>query len=214
MGKIDKVRQTNVMKLVHNWIHDGLQNDLFIKQTHFTQCPVECGKNEYLQHYMACYAPTMNIQKNKCMHKLTTTWKGLTTATPIARAMKYIITCVISETDTLQHKFRVALTSSFDTMLFKTWKEQQQIGWCQIFKGRISAKWTETQCLYYAFNPDTRVALSFSPSIWASKTMYALIEIALERRTTRNTQLHSISPEEKRKIQREMVTQIAKSKYA
>ena len=32
MTKLDNVQQTNVIKLVHNWIHDGQQKDLFANQ--------------------------------------------------------------------------------------------------------------------------------------------------------------------------------------
>ena len=63
MGKLDKVRQTNVIKLVHNWVNDGHQQDLFAKQTHFTECPAECGQIEHHQHYLSCYAPPMIKQK-------------------------------------------------------------------------------------------------------------------------------------------------------
>ena len=107
--------------MVHNWIYNGQQQDLFAKQTHFTHCPAECGKIEYHQHYMACYAPPMIIQNNNCMIKLIKTWKGFKTAIPIFRALTYIITCVISETEPLQCKYSV-LAPSFDTMVFQAWK--------------------------------------------------------------------------------------------
>ena len=75
-------------------------------------------------------------------------------ATLIARALKYIVTCVSSETEPLQRHLPASPTL-FDTKLFQAWKEQKLIGWQHLFKGRISKKWAEVQGIYYADNPDT-----------------------------------------------------------
>jgi len=53
MSKLDNVRQTNVIKLVHNWINDGQQYDLFSNQQHFSQCPAECDQIETNHHYIS-----------------------------------------------------------------------------------------------------------------------------------------------------------------
>ena len=90
--------------------------------------------------------------------------EGTNTAIPIARALKYIITCVISETEPLQRRLPASPTP-LDAKLFQAWKEQKLIGWQQLFKGRISKKWAETQGIYYAENPDTRHIMSYSPSL-------------------------------------------------
>lgn len=196
--KIDNTRQTNERKMVHNWIHDEQQQDLFAKETQFTQYPVECGKIEYHQHDMACYAPPMIIKK-KCMNKLIKTWKGLNIATLIVRALKYIITCVISVTKPLQHKY-TATASSFDTMVFQAWIEQIAIRQGQIFNGRIRSKCAEAEGHSYASNPEIRDVLRYGSYILASKTIHALVEIALELYVTMNKQLHDITPDEQRKI--------------
>lgn len=83
MNKLDKVRQTNVVKLANNWINDGQQQDLFVKQSQFTQCPEECGQIEHHRHYMSCYTPLMHTENKKCVSKLIKTWGDLRTATPL-----------------------------------------------------------------------------------------------------------------------------------
>ena len=42
MESLDKVRQTNVIKLEHNWIHDGHQKDIFSKIIETITCPAKC----------------------------------------------------------------------------------------------------------------------------------------------------------------------------
>ena len=153
----------------------------------------------------------MLSQNKKCVDKLTQTWKKLKTATPIARALKYIITCVTSETEPLQRRLP-ASPSPLDSTLYQAWTEQRTIGWQQLFKGRISKKWAEAQGIYYADNPDTRQVMSFSPSLWASKTIQILIEMALDLWGTRNKQLHGITPAEERLIQRNRATTIVQKK--
>ena len=68
--------------------------------------------------------------------------------------------------------------------------------------------------MYYAYNPATNESLHFSSSIWAAKIIQALIETALDLWITRNKQLHGITPEEERRIQRDRTINIAKIKYA
>ena len=213
LSKLDNVRQTNVIKLVHNWINDGHQQDLFSNQLHFTECPADCGQIETHQHYISCYAPPMLTQNTKCVISLRKQWAKLRTAIPIARALKYIITCVISETEPLQRRLPASATP-FDIMLFQAWQEQRLIGWQQLFKGRLSKKWALAQGLYYADNPETKHVISFSPSLWASKTVQILIDMALEMWGTRNKQLHGTTPEEERLIQRRRAITIVKTKYA
>lgn len=124
IGKLDKLQQTNVIKLVHKWIHDGQQHDLFAKQTHFTECQAECGQFEYNQHYILCYVQSMVPQKSKYMNKLIRTSNGFKTATLINRALKYITMCVISKTEPIQRKFPVSTSASlFDTLVFQAWIE-------------------------------------------------------------------------------------------
>ena len=67
MKSIPNTKQTNVIKMVHNWIHDGYQKDLFATEGEAHICPAECGRREAHQHYISCYAPPMTTVNVKCM---------------------------------------------------------------------------------------------------------------------------------------------------
>ena len=115
---LSKVKHTNVVKLVHNWVNDGHQKGLFLESTEPTACPAECGRTENHQHYLACFAPPMLAQKKICKQKFDKLWTTTRTATPIARALRYLITCVINETDPLP-RHQSPSPSPFDKALFK-----------------------------------------------------------------------------------------------
>ena len=53
-------------------------------------------------------------------------WGDLRTAIHIARALKYIVTCVISETEPLQRRLPASATP-FDIKLYQAWQEQKLI---------------------------------------------------------------------------------------
>ena len=139
MGTICAVRQTNMIKMVHNWINNGEQQGIFSQGAELIRYPAECGKVEYHQHYLSCYSPLMLVQKNKYIRQMYKTFKATKTAISIARALKYIIRSVMSETESFQRHFSNSSSIS-DIKLYQIWQKQKIIGWIQIFKGRISVK--------------------------------------------------------------------------
>ena len=76
LGSISAVSQTNAIKMIHNWIHDGYQKDLFAKEGDVHLCPAECGRQEAHQHYISCYVPQMTHAKDKYLRDLNKTWKN------------------------------------------------------------------------------------------------------------------------------------------
>ena len=99
----------------------------------------------------------MLSQNKKCVDRLTQTWQKVKIATPIAQALKCIVTGVISKTEPLQRRLP-ASPSPLDSALYQTWTEQGTIGWQNRFRERISKKWAEAQGIYYAVNSHTRPA--------------------------------------------------------
>ena len=99
MHSINNTRKTNVIKMTHDWIHDGHQKTLFSKEGEMHLCPAECGLMESHQHYVACFAPPMIHQKAKCLRNLQKIFKQTRTATPVSRALTYILKCVMHETE-------------------------------------------------------------------------------------------------------------------
>ena len=45
------VRQTNVVKMLHDWVNEGQQQDLFLNDKEVTQYPAECGRVDHHKHY-------------------------------------------------------------------------------------------------------------------------------------------------------------------
>ena len=105
MNSINSIRQTNVIKMTHDWIHDGHQKTLFSKEGEMHLCPAECGLMESHQHYVACFAPPMIYQKAKCIRNGQKIFKQTRTATPVSRALTYILKCVMHETEPFPRRF-------------------------------------------------------------------------------------------------------------
>ena len=125
--------------------------------------------------------------------------KKTRTATPIRRALRYIITCVMHETEPLPRHFS---DSPIHVMIYKTWKEQECIGWGHSCRGRTSSKWAQAQEIYYQDHPDTRDANFYSYRLWAKRIIGQLIEISLQLWVARNKELHGTTPEDQRQLQR------------
>ena len=210
LGSLPATAQTNVIKLTHNWVHDGYQKDLFAQDGDRHPCPAECGRLEAHQHYLSCYAPPMTTAKAKCMQDMKKIWKKTRTATPIRRALQYILSCVMHETEPLPRRFS---STPINIMIFKAWQEQKRIGWGQLFRGRLSSKWRHAQELYYQDNPDTRGAKFYSGKQWAKLVVGKLIGISLHLWDTRNKVLHGTTVQEQNQIQRIRVIQVVTQKH-
>ena len=59
MKSIPSERQTNVIKMAHNWICDGYQKDLSAKEGEVHLCSADCRRMEAHQHYISYFALTM-----------------------------------------------------------------------------------------------------------------------------------------------------------
>ena len=70
MQTLPDIRLTHVIKMTHDWIHDGQQKALFSTEGEVHLCTEECGIVEVHQHYIVCFALTMLYQKSKCMRDL------------------------------------------------------------------------------------------------------------------------------------------------
>ena len=117
--------------MVHSWIHDGYQKDLFATDGEVHMCPAGCGRQEEHQHYISFYAPPMTAVKAKCMQNLKKVWKKTRTATPIRRALQYILTCDMHETEPLPRRFSFP---PMKVMIYKAWQEQKSIGWANVLE--------------------------------------------------------------------------------
>ena len=163
------------------------------------------------QHYISCYAPPMYICKAKCTRALKKVWIRTRTVTPIHRTLRYIITRVMNETELFP---RSCSDSPMQELILQAWQEQRRIGWGQLFRGRLSAKWGHAQEMYYHDNPDTRGAVYYSGNLWAAQTIGQLIEMSLMLWDTRNKLLHGATLADQTKIHRERAIKIVAKKFA
>ena len=83
MNTLPGTRQTNVIKITHDWIHDGHQNTLFSTKGEAHLCSAECGIAEAHQYYIACFAPPMMHQKSTCMRDLQKVFKKIEQLPPL-----------------------------------------------------------------------------------------------------------------------------------
>ena len=64
-------------------------------------------------------------------------------------------------------------------IIARAWEEQEEIGWEQLVKGRISKKWGMAQNIYYQSHPDLRNQKRYSQKSWEKRTIKSLVEISL-----------------------------------
>ena len=139
INKSRAVYQTNIIKMVHDWVNDGHQKKLFQNPEDPSEhkCPTGCGQIETHQHYLSCFAPPMIKEKNKSIDDFKKVLKLTKTTLPITRTLLYGIQCVLGET-LPSTRYYPSSTSLFDHTVYTAWQHQPSIGWAQIFKGRIS----------------------------------------------------------------------------
>ena len=107
----------------------------------------------------------------------------------------------------------VSPPSPFDKALFKAWRGQKNIGWQQLFWGRISAQWAVAQGIYYASHPDLRDQSQYSSERWSLQVIQIFVESALALWDARNKELHGKSLEEQQHIQKGRVIAAVMQKY-
>ena len=114
------------------------------------------------------------------------------------------------ETEPLPRRFS---SSPMNVLIYKAWQEQKSLGWSQIFRGRLSAKWGQAQNLYYQDNPATQGATYYSTQLWAKQVIGQLIETSLDLWVARNKVLHGTTLVEQQQIQRIRTIQVVTKKY-
>ena len=189
------VRQTNIIKMAHNWIHYGHQKDLFSQEIESAPCPTDCGLVNRHQYYLSCYPPPILAHKKKCLTSFNTLWKDTRTVTYIARIFKYVINCAIHEKEPFPQHLP-ATPSPFEVSLHKTWHERKTTGWRQIFRGRTSSQWALTQGMYCTDHPDLKDTNNYRSSQWSGKVLYIFVESSLDLWAARNKVLYRTTVEE------------------
>ena len=194
----------------HNWVHDGHQKDLYKTDGEGHLCSADCGKPETHQYYIVCGAPAMIYKMKKCMRDLEKIWKQTKTASPIASALRHILTCTMNESTPL---YKSLHPSPIQDLVNQAWMEQQEICWGQLLKGRLSSKWGKAQDIYYRDNPDTKNCKYYNATLLAAKVVGKFIEMSLDLWDARNKILHGYTLGEQNRLKRVRAIQQVTLKY-
>ena len=95
--------------------------------------------------------------------------------------------------------------SELDKRVQMAWKEQREIGWDQILKGRLSRHWGEAQGMFYNNSPKTRGNLGFSGKLWAAATVTSLLDFSLNLWNDRCDTLHGIDEVDAKRLAKDKV---------
>ena len=127
-------QETNVIKLVHSWQNDGHQKSLHSEGEETAACPA-CGLYEDHFHFVRCKDSRMRQRFQELKDDFQKTHGGIHTALPIFQSFKSIIRALQTGTIPTRPTF---LNDKLGKLTERAWKEQDKIGWSQIFLGRIT----------------------------------------------------------------------------
>ena len=152
LRKLSVHKRINVTKYIFNWQHTGRQKQLFensqaLQENHEArdvgQCPMGCGQHEDSQHYLKC-TKLHGAQATDRSFGHLLKWMKKTNTHP---KMEIILIVSLRHWTTHQYPKEIwELTDSPDRdKLEEAIYEQNQIGWGNVFKGRISTIWGDVQ---------------------------------------------------------------------
>jgi hypothetical protein len=198
MQRLSASKRVKVAKLHHNWQNTGRQKGLFLRSggnfedaEEAELCPMGCGKYEDTLHYLHC---TKNPKPNEMVRglkgikrwmKSNMTEPGLTSI--ILRIARKVLD---NQTADLEHWiFEKDSTKRIE--FEKLVEEQQQIGWMEIFKGRLTTRWTTIQRQYMRQEIDDYPTPSYrTAEWWTIGLIQQLIYFTLNTWQIRNDHLH------------------------
>ena len=151
MASLLVVRETNVVKLVHNWQNDGHQKHLHSEGEETPECPV-CGKYEHHYHFFYCKNSQMTQQYNKCRDTFIKAHKKMHTASSIFHIFKQVL---LHLRQGKEPPFPDLPNDKIGVIVKKAWNQQQNIGWHNLPKWQLSIEWGKAQQVFYSSNPKT-----------------------------------------------------------
>ena len=224
-GKHTIHKMTNIVKYLHGWQYAGRKqqqireskikskrNKLTNKEEQLlevrkaTLCPAGCGQLEQQHHYLVCTAL-------KWTPIIEDEWKTLSSRLKSMKTSPTIISIIMHA---LTHKYDTTNTrwppcaSSSDSIAYAASFQQQQIGWENMLKGRLSKKWTLAQTQYLLENgPFPKGTLE----IWKTAFLPTLVKFGLDLWEKRNEIVHGKTRTENQLIQRKRILLLVKKKY-
>ena len=221
LRKLHVHKRINVTKYIFNWQNTGRQKQLFENSQAAREnrtardvgkCPMGCGHHEDSQHYLQC--PKLHDAKAiDCSFGDLQKWMKKRDTHP---EMEIILLQGLRHWTTHSHPQEIwELTDSPDrTSLEDAIREQNHIGWGNIFKGRISTIWGEVQMRFYtAKYADTEAPKHVTPTWWTSEFLRQVIYMSLNAWQHRNDFLHDRAATERKLAARQEAVETMASWY-
>jgi hypothetical protein len=153
MGRLSASKCAKVAKLQHNWQNTGWQKGLFLQSGSEADtaeaselCPMGCGNFKDSLHYLW---HTHNPKPNEMVRGLSgiKKWLQSNNTAPGLTSILMRITRKIIQNDLadLDHWVFNKSVDNNAQELDQLVRDQQEIGWIEMFKGRISQRWKAIQ---------------------------------------------------------------------
>ena len=206
LQKLSVHKRINVTKYIFNWQNTGRQKQLFENSQAMQEnreardvgrCPMGCGQHEDLQHYLKC--PKLRDARaiDRSFGHLQK-WMKKTNTHP---EMEIILIVGLQHWTTHHYPKEIwELTDSPDrAKLEEAIYEQNQIGWGNVFKGRISTIWGDVQTTHISTQyGDAEPPKHMTAKWWTSEFLRQVIYLSLNAWQHRNDFLHDRAATEKK----------------
>ena len=215
MHKLTIHKRINVTKYIFNWQNTGRQKQLFEQSQAVRKerdardvgrCPMGCGQHEDSQHYLKCTKLRDATAIDQSFGMLQKWLKKVNTAPEIEVIfMIGLKHWIVYDT---QKDIWDLDNGPFRQQLEEAISDQNQIGWGNAFKGRISTLWGDIQTNHYCEKySDTDMLPHLSSTWWASEFLRQLLYISLNAWQHRNDYLHDRERKTKRMQERAAVVE-------
>ena len=198
MHKLSVHKRINVTKYVFNWQNTGRQKQLF-ENGRATQedrapidvgkCPMGCGEHEDSQHYLRCIKPQDVRAIDQSFGMLQKWMRKVDTYSEIE--VIFLVGLRHWTTHNTHKEVWELDHGLYRSKLEEAIFDQNQIGWGNAFKGRISTMWGDVQMDHCRDkHADTDMPRHLSPTWWASEFLRQLLYMSLNAWQHRNDYLH------------------------
>ena len=202
-------KQTLICKYVHNWQNVGSQKIKIDSNTTEELCPMGCGKAETPMHFWYCPEPCFTTIKQDQLKKLEEHMETNNTCPEVKQEIITRLHFWVSAQEEPTHQIQRDEDGNPDN-LSQAIDDQNEIGWDQFLKGRLSLQWINLQHKYCL---DQNLQPKYDGFNWASKLIKKILDVSLLLWDFRNKLLRGFNYAESIFIQRQKLTKQIKHAY-
>ena len=215
-------KQVKICKYMHNWQNTGRQKQKFAQSAGLDTedeenkkqyvCPFGCGRVEHNQHYLRCRRSPKYNHKLMCLKSI----KDWMVKNNTSKLMRIVIQMRMADWINGDRMPRINVREEEGGMrVQKAVDEQDEIGWDQFFKGRLSKEWQLIQDEEYQrlSNQGEKVLKHQTGLWWTARLIRLIIYFALNEWQVRNDTLHETKDKTAREATRNRLKMIATKMY-